>query len=268
VSNWPLGHVRGSREGALGATRTGSATSVVVTSSLSPNVDSAWIELSASLPIDAQAVTLALALTADTSSIFRFRLAVGAAGAEVAVTSYIPVRTAGGRPESVTLPLRVARGQRLAISLRPVDNARAYRVGCTPLGASDVLAPLAGQYSTQTFGDPNYGTTYSWPAANVDGSWREIWASTPQDIRRLIVGGMEANTGSGATTALVDVGVGAAGAEQIVHASAPILIGEFANSPHLDVPLAVTVRRGSRLALRARASATPGTGYFIVTGIA
>jgi hypothetical protein len=94
---------------------------------------------------------------------------------------------------------------------------------------------------------PAYVVVTSSATINVKGTWTQITASTPSDCSWMLI-----STGnSGGNHASIDIGFGAAAAEQIVVPD--IVVGSFAIGVNTNLLLPISVPAGTRIAARTQA---------------
>lgn len=239
------------------------------------NTLGAWVQVVASLSADVGFVHIAhndviSGSAADFSSLLD--IGVGAAGAEVVVLNALGVGWVGTDTIATPthpfvhpgwlFPLWIPRASRVAIRVQcktasTFENFRLH-----------FFAPVEGakpSNSIVTMGADaanSRGTVLTNPAANnTEGAWTQITAATAEPFAALgiaIQGGGD-NTQTGGQ-ALVDIGVGAAGAEVVIVENLHLEI-DSAEKLFMFSPLVhpVSVPKGSRLAVRWQGSAFSGS---------
>ena len=244
------------------AVATGSSirSSFSLTASATPHSPGSWVEVDPSLSTDSDYVhifmnTATNTTATDTSTLIE--IGTGAAGAET-VWATIPVGY-GDSYAKYMIPGRIAAGTRVAIRYRSAVASKAtgniiVTFGRVHAGA-DLGTPATFGVNTAT----SKGVTLTAPGSlNTKSAWTQIVASTSVDLVALLVavqgaGGTNMN-GSGV---LVDIGIGASGAESVLIPDI-YLFGGAAElyTPRMLTTFGVDVPSGSRLAARyARANA-------------
>ncbi len=95
--------------------------------------------------------------------------------------------------------------------------------------------------------------------ANTKGAWAELDPSIANEIRMMMIAlGQNDLTATSKAFYLVDIGVGAAGSEQVIIADYPVARDSSGDrpQPQLTPPIPVNIPAGSRLAVRAQCSLT------------
>lgn len=230
------------------------------------NVKGAWAPLIASLPHDVDAIFASFNLKSSTSD-YAVDLGVGAASAEQVL---VPNLYHGGGINQITkgyfLPIRARAGERLAVRSQGA-NAATLRAGLQVIQAGMLGMPSFGRCvdlgistSGATTGTRLFGaeTTPGTPgSANAYRAWVQASAAAPFDIQWLVIapGDRSLTTRTAGQGWAFDVGIGAAGSEQV---EIPDL-GFYSTSSSLMPPLyslPVTIRAGERIAVRGQATAT------------
>lgn len=251
--DWPIQEGRGQL--LLVDPLTASSDATAVAGSATANVKGAWVEVSASWPGYG-----GVAFTGQLSFYDHlFDIAVGALGSEVVIAEnlYLGHGSTMRLMPLYTLPISINAGERVSVRVQAgfaslVPNVFVYSAPvqkvlgrCTTYGADTADS---GGVSV----DP--GST-----ANTKGAWHEIAASTTNDIKALIL--TLGNAGDSSRTTckfLVDVGIGAAGSEQVIISN----YGAAARSEHdcvlpqVSQLIDVSIPAGSRIAVRAQCDIT------------
>ena len=242
-----------------------------VSSSSSAHVKGSWTELAASIdgPLDAIQVNV----STSGGSLYKglFDLGVGAAGNEQVIVPNAYFETDGriGFLIQYLLSAHLPAGSRVAMRVQD-DLASAVDTFCWlagwhggpvfPAGVGRLEeAGIATGSSSATQVDPG-GT------ANTKGSWTELVASTVSPWLGFVpIFGSNKNNVETAATFRVDIGVGAAGSEQVV---APNLMvrGDAAmdvKMPYCYPPIWQPIPAGSRIAARAQSQTTDATDRLV-----
>lgn len=221
-----------------------------------------WVEIVSALSADVGYVKITPTAntgssTVDTSALFD--LGVGAGGAEAAVISSLGVGwwiTSGAASHPGWLfPLFIPRGSRVAGRVQGAEASKSFSARFEFFAPTQGLIPSAKVVALGAVPASSRGTVLSSPGSgNTEGAWTEIVASTSEPYTALgvsVQGGSD--TTQATTSGLVDIGVGAAGAETAVVSD--IALGLVATeginplSP-LVHPLVNQVPAGSRLSAR------------------
>lgn len=223
-----------------------------------------WVQLVASVPFDVAGVVIYLA--AGSNRDYLIDIGTGAAAAESVIVDnlYIPGRRSTSIGDGcIFLPLALSKGQRLVARGGSTATSQTAYVGIDFIrGGSDMavrydrIIGLGGVVASSRGTQIDPGGT-----AGTFGSWTQIVAATTVDIDQLAMGlGPAGTTAKTVAGFEIEVGVGASGSERA------ILRHWFFIGPYTTVPDAtwfpfapVSVRRGSRLAVRARANTAIGT---------
>lgn len=249
MSNWPVMAGTCVVGGALGLTYA-SSLGTVVTDTVGGGTTKgygAWVQLSAALPY----ATAGIWLGATSGNMDYVEIGVGAGGSEQVVAEvFAQGIVATGRSE-MYLPIALNKGQRVAarvsstnvwsttdtidLYLRP-----ALMSWLCPVGFSKVVL-LANAANNDSGG-----------TANTLSAWAEVAASTAAHAKAAIV--VAANVGAGATnsSAIWNLGVGAAGSEIVVAAGTLNHVGYQGDGAAVTIP--IDIPAGSRVAIRHQAS--------------
>lgn len=221
-----------------------------------------WTELDASLSDDASGITLMVGsvvnAAADCSTLLE--IGIGAAAAEtVWATIQIGYNDSGFSHCAYHVPGHIAAGTRVAVRLRSALSGKSvpvipvFHAAPTPVTLG---APVDYGVNTGTA----RGVTITAPGSlNTKGAWTEITAATAADLVALTVNvGYAGATDPGSGGVLIDIGYGAAAAEQVLIADLFISVSNTPSMIRRFPPShAVTVPTGSRLVARyARSSSS------------
>lgn len=211
----------------------------------------AWVELSASLPVDADALEVGvLNSAANVNKALMFDIGTGPAGSEVALVSDVPIHEgSSSQPGTTVVPVKVNAGTRVAIRFR---SARASNTGGT--AAMQVLQLPSALSSWMPSDVDVLGSTPSATrgvSLTSSGTWVQVVASTSRAYKAvaLAINSLDA-TMAGSVVAF-DLGVGPSGSEvahlggQYLNNNAETLF--YNGGPRMFV---LDVPAGTRLAVR------------------
>ena len=245
---------------SIGADTTTSAGTTLTSDAVTANIKSAWVELSASTPYDAQQISIRLANLSAARTNCLIDIGIGAAGSEIVI---VPDLLYSGRstddaiysfPISVTAGTRVAariQANALAATADVICHLYSYSVGRQSFSAVDAHGSNTAD-SGGTDIDP--GTT-----ANTRGAWTEIVAATSHDHHGFVIG-----HGTGGDTSLTDgqflysVAVGPAGSEQVIVDGIHLASSSAADDvqPKASQYFDLQIPAGSRISVAAQSSIT------------
>lgn len=233
--------------------------------SATANVKGAWVEFSAAAPFDAAGFFISFGPAGISVADYLVDVGVGAAGSEQVILSNLLGSVAnfnvGGE---VFIPLPIKAGERVAVRLQSSDASLGVPV-LMQLVAGDFFSQLGlGRATTYGADTTDSGGTVCDPGAtaNTKGAWTEIIAALTNPIKYLVVCVGTRNNGviNAANETLFDIGVGAAGSEQIIVADTYTYA-----STGMDMFLPcyfgkhVSVKAGERLAIRSQSTNTDAT---------
>jgi hypothetical protein len=201
--------------GAVGSTSKGT----VITAGTA-NAKGSWVALSTSTPNDADGLVILIGQN-SASADYLVDIGIGAAGSETVIISNLCI---GGkipmvRTSSPIWPIPIPAGTRVSARCQSTTASATLTVQALLLQQGLMTsAPLA---RVNTYGDAtaDSGGTSVDPGAtiNTKGAWTQIAASTTNPHTGLVIGiGNQANTIRTTADILLDIGVGAAAAEQII----------------------------------------------------
>lgn len=236
---------------------------VVVTASASSNTKGAWVQLSAASAAEASWIDV---IFGSTSTVGRFLIdiGIGASGAETVLLSNLHFDNGVAQINSAghyRFPVAIPAGSRVAARMQCTSASATMRV-LAILGHGDP-GGLTAPGSVQTYGanTADSGLTAvnaGSGTANLDTAWVQLTASTTAAARWLVVGlGHDTTTAAG-NRVLLDIGIGAAGAEVEILSDLFVIIGggeETTNPRTLAFP--VDIPAGTRIAVRLRAAGVP-----------
>ena len=248
------------------------------------NTKMAYVESIASTPYDSDSLYVVTGFHHDGLEHLMVDVAVGAGGSEEVIVPnlyYSQIQSANHQA-SFDLPVSLAEGERVAFraqtsSTNVSDNTcrtdiYAIRRGAWAIspGCSRVV-DMGLNLSTTKGVSVDPGAT-----VNTKGAWAEITASTPNDFSALAVSISNNNVASGQTPQvmghLVDVGIGAAGSEEVIAKNMP-LHTNTSNSPGLSkfgrqfvINTRIPIPSGTRIAVRAQCNENQATGRILFAG--
>lgn len=231
-------------------------------SSTTAGVYGPWVELKAATGLEATNLIVNIADPNGWNQI-DVDIGIGAAGSEVVIAEGLFMRPDGylrNNGMTYTLPLRVPAGVRVAARMRSAAASRSCQVsvralaGDSPFGAFQRLESIGGIYLVST------GYT-----AHTKGPWGQITAATAAAYRAFhVVYGLIDFVSGQTSTALFDIGIGAASSEIVIvpdlHATAHDLSGASHNT-YQQAVIPGAVPAGTRLANRVQVSAGNAARY-------
>jgi hypothetical protein len=225
------------------------------------NVDtwSNWTEL---VPATAQACgMLTIILRGSNVARWLVDIAVGSAGNERVVIPNLHWGINVFGPMVYSFPISVPAGSRISARARynPGTGAKTIIVGVIVGGNTLLTTPLSQvvaygpETTTNGLVAVDCGAT-----ANTRSGWVEIAAATDRPSRWAVVGlGHDFGNDGTSATYLLDIGIGAAGSEQVIIPSLPFCTTSALDGPFpLTYALPISIPAGSRLAVRAQCSVT------------
>jgi hypothetical protein len=254
VSNFAL--ASNTRFSAVGA-NTGSSIATNINGSGTAFVKSSWVVLTTSWPFDSEGVIVMASSPSAGVAMFTLDIARGATGSELPVISDLWC------PETTSLlteyiPLRIKAGEQIQARINSDQVFVNLQVQMFPIGGSTRrMFGYGGGNRWQT--NLNTGTlrgTQVDPGSttNTKGAWTTLISSTNGLVTTLMLTTRGWHTVNAQTNCLIDIGIGAAGSEQVLIPN----MYQF-NQPnssnwtrsYLHVPVALPP--GTRLAARAQA---------------
>lgn len=223
------------------------------------NTKGAWVEVVASTGFNATLIDLIILGTGTSGSSrhMLFDIGIGGSGSEVVLVPNILVGTANSM-RRYTLPLWVPAGTRVAVRYQCTDAAWINNVSVV-LHNTGHLQSETGASALAYGANPagSTGTALAIPGAiNTMGAWTQITASTSASLRSILVTatGPTSATWSSAPNALVDVGYGGSGSEQILLNGLPLSWATTEMTNNTSVTIPVNLPAGTRLAARYQAT--------------
>ncbi len=248
----------------------GSSTGTTVGAGGTANTKGVYAQILASTPHDSSALIISMDKT-TLSTEYAFDLAIGGSGSEQVILSNMLVQSLDAPPyDTIYLPMTI-----------PVSTRLSMRAQCTT-ASLDVQFILIGLDGGQTSPmSPALYDTYGFVAAsthgtsvdpgataNTKGAWAQIAASTAADLCGLMIAvdgaGISSATANATVEMLLDIGVGAAGSEQVIVSNLQLMQQQLsggANSawPSFSPLIPVQVPAGSRLAARCQSTSNTAT---------
>jgi hypothetical protein len=235
---------------------------VAITTGATPHVKTAWSDLVPALPFDARGLTLVV-MGGSTPTSFLVDIGIGAAGQEQTIISNL-IMGAGsdfsGQLRSIYLPIALPANTRLALRAQASGSNRVLRVSAIAHAGGFSSMPVLGRLTTYGgITGTSRGTQIDPGAtANTKGAWTQITAATTNNAKllcALVTFGGIANVPF--TTWVLDIGIGAAGAETVLIADLPLHGGDVADAIYPPVQwFPVSVPVGTRLSARTRCEVT------------
>jgi hypothetical protein len=218
-----------------------------------------WTEIFTATGFNATLIDL-LVLGTGTSGQNRHMLCdigIGVSGSEVVFVPNIMIGTANGM-RRYTLPLWIPAGTRIAVRYQTADptwiiNTSIVLHNTGHLQSETGVSAVAYGVNTSA----SSGIPVTLPGAiNTMGAWTQITPSTSANLRSLLITaqGPAGSSWSAAPNALIDIGYGSSGAEQILLNDLPFswAVTEMTNSTPLTI--AVNLPIGTRLVARFQAT--------------
>jgi hypothetical protein len=254
VGDWPVSW--GSHQKITALVDIANSNLISITKAGAIHTKGAWTELTASLVQEANG----LIVNFRTYKRGSFDLAIGGAGSEIIVAANMLTGLGGlaagtGYPW-YSIPITIPAGTRLSGRVQLADLAASALMAVYALTGGFNLDPVLSNCATYGFVAASTKGTDIDPGATIHtkGAWVEFAASLTHPVKAVIVAFDHADATSNAyTTWLVDVGLGAAGSEQVLIPNIAIAY----DTPRIIQALCTPVIRasipaGSRVSLRAQ----------------
>jgi hypothetical protein len=237
------------------------------------HVKSAWIELSPSLPFECAGLLFTvIAIGSGSSPRVLFDLGLGAAGSEQPIVANVPIVFVADRVyASIFFPIALPAGQRLVIRGQTANAG----------GSFDLYYHLE-LYAKIGDGPPGYGSSATYGAITassdvetlsggapgfVAGSWVQ-YSSAARPARAAMVFASLVSATNANYEAIVELGIGASGSEQVLGSGFHFL-SQAANNifcSQVVGPVPLAIPGGQRLVARLRSGpTTTGTKVAVVT---
>lgn len=242
--------------------------SATATASGTPHAEGAWTEVIASTAQDNGAIELFLlgntaGSGADTSILVD--VGVGGAGSEVVV---IPDVQAGWRTSSFDrrpalgiFPLRIPRGSRVAVRCQALIASDTADIGVRLFPLNMGRMPPSILRSIGVDSANSRGTVLSAaPGGSTKGAWTELVASVSSPLVGVVISaGGGGDTTMASASGVLDIGVGASGAESVIVADVPFgMLSSETMSLYDSGVFAVDIPAGARISARYAVTAATG----------
>lgn len=256
---WPLQDSNITTQG--GAILATSARTLITTATV--NVKTAWVEIIAATSYPSSSlyvVTSGMVAAPAATSGGLFDVAIGAAGSEIVVVADVQCGfLTSGAIANFFLPLRVPSGAR--ISMRAQSSAVPKSMGVQIYLPTGGFVPMESSDRAVTYGAltaSSGGTLLTTAGAtNTKAAWTVITASTTAVARHMLVTLQPPDTATvTAGVGLVDIGVGAAAAEQVIISNMSYETTTAERIEYGPIVFPVSVPAGSRLTARYQCSTT------------
>lgn len=256
MAHWPL--PAGSR---IQEPYTGSISNLVevsLTSSAVLGQEGSWVGPAANIPDGVIGFWLQVAGTALNNTATPVLLDVGY-GSTAVLTDFLAGYASGIPARVAYIPLRLPSGVGLRGRIAAQEVSKTCKISVV---YNRGRMGMFGDYSfafSDTFGADSLNSSGVIPAlsatADTFGDWTEVVASTPRRLNALTISAQGSTASMGVVNSLIEVGVGAAGAEQTVLKAAPIDMASnetlrWAAAGNFDALQEVSIPVGSRLAIR------------------
>lgn len=232
-----------------------------------------YAQLTPATPFDASFIRVSVS-QADVVSQALVDIAIGPRDQETVILSNLmaDATTASLKSYSYPFPISIPKNTRIAARVQSSSTSASYGVvGQIRSGGFADRSPAAAVKTYGATTASSAGTSLDpGGTANVKGAWTQLTATTTAPLTQIRVG-FCGQTNDIRTDAdwLVDVGIGAAGSEQVIIPNIPLFcIGSGdVLSPLLAGPFTFPIPRGSRIAVRAQCSITDATDRLIDVAI-
>lgn len=252
-------------------------TSTAIANRGAANSKGAYVELIASTGFRYSAVTVQLIAEGGGGQCYLVDIANGAAGSEQVIVPNIlldSMRAASNSTVSLTIPVSVARGSRVAVRVQEVGGSSTRSVRAVVVGRVGGF-----NYPPNGFGEPvNYGANTSTTngilvdpgaVANAYGAWTEITAATTRRHNGLIpvLGTNQQAVSVGIGAYYFQIGIGDAGSE-IPAFEWMSMAASNANAFHpSSVDFRASIPAGTRIAMRSKCVLSSAANYRHPTAI-
>lgn len=256
----------------LGAS-TGTTTGTTVTANAAANTKGNYAQLSAATAYPACGVIIDIP-PGNAACDYLLDIAVGAAASESVIISDILVSsTHGGTAQcfSVEFPCAIPAGTRVSARCQASTGGTTLII-VVHLITLSTLNPVPLMKTVTTYGDNTVdsGGTSVDPggSANTLGAYSQVVASTTYPMRGMVLAfGNQVNTAPASARWLVNVAVGAGGAEVVKIDNIQLRAGTSTTqggaSPIYTPPIACDIPAGTRLAVNAQCTITDATDRLI-----
>ena len=245
------------------ATASSTVSQLTVTAGGSAHTKGSWTEIVASTSVDTVCVSMNTTAAVGANGIDTrclVDIGIGAAGAEVVVIPNIAVGNKSSSTSGWLFPIFIPKGTRVAFrsqhAVASTANTFRFRFGkALPQGV--MPAPYCVNVGANT--STSSGVVSTWGGStHTKGSWVELTSAAPERLSGLQVClDLNGTTTSANASALVDIGIGAAGSETVVVSNLFYVTTTSETADSFGGGLAyvpVEVPAGERLAVRHQAS--------------
>lgn len=232
------------------------------TASATVNTKGAWVELIASTAEDYDALLVSWAISASNISNL-IDVGIGGAGAEQVIVDNLHTSIANSITEWFLIPKAIPAGTRIAVRSQSTTASAQARAGVTGMKAGWFYPQGGGDIVTLGANTADSGGTQldAGATANTFGAWVQLTASTANPIKAMALRtGAINNAAATAGQAVLQIGVGAAAAEQGLFEVA-FNIGAVGSNfgPMPPVWFPVSIPAGVRVAARFMSTVTDAT---------
>lgn len=261
MADFPLGG--GSHSISIGADETLSR-GTLVASSATPDTKGAWVELESSLPEDVNSITVSIPslVTATSGNDIIIDVGIGGIGSEEVIAENINVTygvSSSYRGTFLCLPIGIPKGVR--VSVRSQSSAASQSCTVAINGAvGSFTSPTQFSYSESLGVDLANTQAHEYDpgaVANTKGAWSEVVSSLTDTYAgfAILISG---NQNSSATdqTALIDIGIGAVGNEEVLLSNLPVKVSSSELLGVAPCFYNITLNKGQRLVVRAQSTNT------------
>lgn len=248
MPDWPLFGGDDQRASTVGAVVASSGLTTVQSDSNGAKV---WTQLVASTPHAARGIVVMVA--PNNVSRCLLDIGMGASGSEQVIVPdlYFGFQSGLGGPQHVPIPIAVPAGVRLAARVQTTSANGSVKAGVTMLGGGLNAGPRASRvvnYGADA--SQARGTEMQSGSFNAKGSWSTLGTLTQACRGFFVLHGPQAWFGVD-LFALIDIGIGASGSEQVLVPD--LFCGGLASAgwyPWVLGPFDIALPSGTRVALR------------------
>ena len=265
MTNWPSG-INGARWESAGVSAASTAGALLTANAVANTVGN-YAQLIAATAFHASGIMLTLSNNNTAAATYLVDFAIGAAASEQILVSGLHSSTGGNAnttPVTAFFPLSIPAGSRLAARCQSSTGGATIRLHGLLLGGGFGQAIPGSIVDTYGANTADSGGTSIDPGAtiNTEGAWVEMTATSTRPYRAVLLGvGNQNNAAMSTARWLFDIGVGAAGSEQVVVPD--IMVGATAAEDNLFQllfgPYPVDIPAASRIAVRSQSGGNDAT---------
>lgn len=257
-----------------GGSVSASSTPAVLTASGTTHTKGSWVELVTSTGYDTNLLWLGSRESTNSNGVDNSLLidvGVGGSGSEVALISNLMWGHHPGE-RSLLIPIGIPSGTRISARFQSAVASKTMDFNCLLAGGGGWAGPDCGRRAT-TYGAntaTSSGINSATPgSANTKSAWTQITSSTTNPIKWLIpmAAGPNGVTAFSNLDALIDIGIGGAGSEQVIVADLPYRHTTAEYSRFVQIAVPVNIAAGTRLAVRHAASITTQVPSLAIIGV-